>query len=205
MGKRGRPATLIDRKVVIETALRIIDAEGIGAMSMRRLAAELNVTGPSLYYHFDSKEALLDEVGRLVIRGNKVPQVRPADWREAVIQGSLKFYAALRQHPRASPLMIDRRARQFGADWWEYVTSLLHEGGVDDALVMPMLEGLEALTIGEALFENSAAPDAVAFGPDTLAERPNLAKSVESDTFSKDERFEAMVRAFVNGWPIRPR
>ena len=56
----GRPKqALISRRKTLEVALRIIDEEGLDALSIRRLGDELNVRGISLYHHFPSKEHIL--------------------------------------------------------------------------------------------------------------------------------------------------
>jgi TetR/AcrR family transcriptional regulator, tetracycline repressor protein len=49
----------LDPEVVIEAALRLADAEGLDAISVRRLAEQFQVTPMALYWHFDDKEALL--------------------------------------------------------------------------------------------------------------------------------------------------
>jgi AcrR family transcriptional regulator len=55
MSAMPRPRTpLLSVGRIVETALTLIDAEGPAALSTRRLAAELGVSGPSLYNHFRS-------------------------------------------------------------------------------------------------------------------------------------------------------
>jgi TetR/AcrR family transcriptional regulator, tetracycline repressor protein len=59
---RGRPRR-IDPEVVLRLTLAIADREGLKAVTMRRLAAELGVTPMSLYRHFADKDALLGGIG----------------------------------------------------------------------------------------------------------------------------------------------
>src|SRR5690242_17679722 len=61
MARPRRP--MLSRALIIETALEIIDREGLDALSTRRLATELAVRAPSLYNHFATKEEILDAVG----------------------------------------------------------------------------------------------------------------------------------------------
>ncbi|MEV7024427.1 TetR/AcrR family transcriptional regulator [Kitasatospora sp. NPDC093558] len=64
----ARPRTpLLSRERIVAAALRLIDAEGLDALSTRRLATELSVSGPSLYNHFATKDDLLDAVVDTVI------------------------------------------------------------------------------------------------------------------------------------------
>ncbi|MER7579274.1 TetR/AcrR family transcriptional regulator [Kitasatospora sp. NPDC097691] len=64
----ARPRTpLLSRERIVVAALRLIDDEGLDALSTRRLATELSVSGPSLYNHFATKDELLDAVVDSVI------------------------------------------------------------------------------------------------------------------------------------------
>ncbi|MFJ9604841.1 TetR/AcrR family transcriptional regulator [Kitasatospora sp. NPDC101176] len=64
----ARPRTpLLSRELIVAAALRLIDAEGLAALSTRRLATELSVSGPSLYNHVATKDELLDAVVDSVI------------------------------------------------------------------------------------------------------------------------------------------
>lgn len=64
----ARPRTpLLSRERIVDAALHLIDTEGLDALSTRRLATELSVSGPSLYNHFATKDELLDAVVDSVI------------------------------------------------------------------------------------------------------------------------------------------
>ena len=54
------------REAIIRAALRLIDAEGMDALSTRRLASDLGIRGPSLYHYFEGKDALLTGVRELL-------------------------------------------------------------------------------------------------------------------------------------------
>jgi AcrR family transcriptional regulator len=56
------PRAGLDRGRVTDAAVAIADAEGIGAVSIARVAAELGVKGPSLYNHVASRDALVRDV-----------------------------------------------------------------------------------------------------------------------------------------------
>ncbi len=57
---------LLSRDRIVGTAGALVDAEGLAALSTRRLAAELGVSGPSLYNHFRTKDEILDAVADAV-------------------------------------------------------------------------------------------------------------------------------------------
>lgn len=67
MCRMARPRKpLLSRERIVEKASALVDAEGLDAVSTRRLAAELGVSGPSLYNHFRNKDEILDAVADAV-------------------------------------------------------------------------------------------------------------------------------------------
>ena len=72
------------RSEVVDTALRLLDDYGLADLTMRRLARELNVSPGALYWHVDSKQALLGAVADRILRS--VAAVEPGDeWRDAML------------------------------------------------------------------------------------------------------------------------
>src|SRR4051812_25198547 len=55
----SRSRVTLDRATIVQTALALLDEVGMDGLSTRRLAAELGVKGPSLYWHFKNKNELL--------------------------------------------------------------------------------------------------------------------------------------------------
>jgi AcrR family transcriptional regulator len=60
--RRGGPRSRLTREKVLRAALDFVDANGLAALSMHKLGAELGVQGMSLYSHVESKDALLDGI-----------------------------------------------------------------------------------------------------------------------------------------------
>lgn len=58
----------LTRAVIIEAAFEVLDRVGIDGLTVRALAAQLGVKAPALYWHLDSKQDLLDEMGTEVTR-----------------------------------------------------------------------------------------------------------------------------------------
>ena len=67
------PRTPLTRDRITEAALRLMDAEGLDAVSMRRVAREVGVEAMSLYNHVRDKDDLLNAVIERVMRGVPVP------------------------------------------------------------------------------------------------------------------------------------
>ncbi|WP_031066912.1 TetR/AcrR family transcriptional regulator [Streptomyces sp. NRRL WC-3742] len=114
----ARPRTpLLNRERIVTAALRLIDEEGLAALSTRRLATELSVTGPSLYNHFATKDELLDAVVDSVIGevdlsmfGEPAPQ--PEDWAQALRDWARSYRAALAAHPNIVPVLAQGPGRR---------------------------------------------------------------------------------------------
>ena len=75
-----RKAAALSRDEIVRTAIRVADAEGADAVSMRRIARELNAGTMSLYWHIVSKEELLDLMLDTV-QGDRENPEPSGDWR----------------------------------------------------------------------------------------------------------------------------
>lgn len=74
----------ITREQIVATALELLDAQGMDALTVRALATALDVRAPALYWHVRNKQELLDEMATEVMRrvGIALSAVGPgADWR----------------------------------------------------------------------------------------------------------------------------
>ncbi len=102
--KRTAPAGLGLGKIV-QAAIRLLDEDGLGRFSMRRLAAELGVTPMSVYWYVETKDDLL-EIALDEVMG-EVPLLEgvEADWREVVRELAVGYRRMLVAHPWASRLM----------------------------------------------------------------------------------------------------
>ncbi|RKR85842.1 TetR family transcriptional regulator [Micromonospora pisi] len=103
---------LLSRQRIIETAANLIDAEGLGAFSTRRLAAELGVRGPSLYNHFATKDEILDAVADSITAQVDVSSFGHGDWRDALRQWGLSYRSALAAHPNIVPHLAQGPGRR---------------------------------------------------------------------------------------------
>ncbi|MDP9796589.1 AcrR family transcriptional regulator [Catenuloplanes nepalensis] len=96
---------LLSRERIIATATALIDEEGLGAVSTRRLAAELGVRGPSLYNHFATKDEILDAVADSIIEHVDTGVFADRPWPEALRTWGHSYRAALAAHPNIVPHM----------------------------------------------------------------------------------------------------
>jgi AcrR family transcriptional regulator len=102
---RREPLT---RTRILEVATRVMDADGLEAVSMRRLGRELGVEAMSLYNHVPSKEALLSGILETVMGQFELP--RPGgDWLERLRDLALAYRRLLLAHPNVLSLFAEHR------------------------------------------------------------------------------------------------
>jgi TetR/AcrR family tetracycline transcriptional repressor len=74
----------VNREIVVQTGLKLLHEVGLEQLTLRRLAKELKIQAPTLYWHFKSKEALMDAVATLVLAEGApglVPSKSASDWK----------------------------------------------------------------------------------------------------------------------------
>lgn len=114
MCRMARPRKpLLSRERIVACALALVDAEGLQAVSTRRLAAELGVRGPSLYNHFRTKDEILDAVADTVCAQVDVSMFEDGTgWREALLSWARSYRAALSAHPNIVPFLAQGPGRR---------------------------------------------------------------------------------------------
>jgi len=98
--KRGSKVRLT-RERLVATALRIADAEGLEALSMRRLGSELNVDPMAAYRHLPNKKALLTGIVEQVLADADVETSGADPWQEQFLQIARAYYVAMASHSPA--------------------------------------------------------------------------------------------------------
>lgn len=94
-----------------QAGLEIIDADGLEALSMRRLAEHLGVRAASLYNHVATKDDLLQEIANGVMAAVDVSGF-DVDWATGLRMWARSYRSALAAHPNLVPLLAtgpDRR------------------------------------------------------------------------------------------------
>jgi TetR/AcrR family tetracycline transcriptional repressor len=121
----------LSRDTVTERALAMADADGIEALTIRRLATDLGVTPMALYWHFEDKERLLDGVAELVLSQVTLPaddESRP--WDERLREVLDQLLAVLAAHPSVTDVVKTRILQsEPGLELTERVLGLLRGAG----------------------------------------------------------------------------
>jgi AcrR family transcriptional regulator len=124
----------LTRERVIEAALRVMDEEGLEAVSMRRVAREVGVEAMSLYHHVDDKEDLLDGVCERVMAEFDFPDAVD-DWQENCRRGARAWRRLLQAHPAVMRLFAEQRGPVRSIESMrptEYALRLLRGCGLTD-------------------------------------------------------------------------
>ena len=177
---RGRYGRL-SRERVLSSALDLVDREGLSALSMRRLGAELGVEAMALYRYADSKDALLDGLVEALhlkleerLSGEEVPEAKPGPsaWRAELHRIARATYDVCVTHPRAVPLLATRMlavplAQRPAAVLRDHerVLALLREAELDDAHIAAAFQAYTAWLLGyvsaelQPMVDNPDEPD----------------------------------------------
>ncbi|WP_431963249.1 TetR/AcrR family transcriptional regulator [Actinacidiphila sp. bgisy160] len=198
---------LLSRERIVATALALVDAEGLQAVSTRRLAAELGVSGPSLYNHFTTKDEILDAVADAVVGEvdlSMFDDVR--DWRDALVTWARSYRAALAAHPRIVPFLAQGPGRRpAGLRMADAVFGGMTAAGWPPAHATRVGALMRYFVAGSALgsFARGFVDDPSAYDP---ADYPHLGQAhllAERQQRVDEGAFETGLRALVDGLAVQ--
>ncbi len=178
--------------------MRLADREGLAALSMRRLGAELGVEAMTLYHHIPSKDALLDGMVEQVASEAVPAEFEPASWQEAMRDYAYSLLAALCAHPNVVPLFVSRPATTpRNLHTMEAALRSLHAAGFELPRALDVVRSLTGFILGHV------ATQLVSDGPGAGGEagRPAASPTIDSDAYPLlsealrvDEERDAMAR-----------
>ena len=185
----------LTREAVLRRAADVADADGLPALTMRRLADELGVEAMSLYHHVAGKDALLDGIADLVFEevlasaasaGPGADAVREASvrWQDAVRARILGARTAMLRHPWAPLVIASRPAIGFAASRHvDDLVGLMRAGGLSHDLIHHGLHALGSRLYGftqEVGAPDPSAAEARAAARAMIDRLPNLAAMLEA-------------------------
>jgi AcrR family transcriptional regulator len=209
MAKRTRAGRAgLSRTQVLDGALDLVDRDGVAALSMRRLGAELGVEAMTLYHYLPNKDALLDGlVERVMARA--IPDGVTGPWDHALTDFAGALRATLLRHPGVVPLAATRPATTPATlRVVEESLNLLCEAGFPLGRALDTLNTLMLFVIAHVAAEVSTTPlnEAAAAGSQShvaaLDERqfPLLTAAARTSTGTDDTaRFRFAITALIHG------
>ncbi|MDX6646685.1 MAG: hypothetical protein QOK40_2412 [Miltoncostaeaceae bacterium] len=208
-GRRGA----LSREDIVSAALALVDAQGLGALSMRRLADRLDVATMSLYRHVRNKAELTDAMVDHVYVGLRIELDGDDPWAERVLRLSQIVRSQLLAHPAIVPLALQQLGSgPHGLRLGEAIYAALGPAGFPDEAVVGATYALLVYILGFVALEiprsgaGAGSTDEVVrrmqgfFGSLPPAEFPHHVRfAPELARFTGDERFEFGVRTFLVG------
>ncbi|MGE4429920.1 MAG: TetR/AcrR family transcriptional regulator [Sphingobium sp.] len=144
---------LIIPQTVVEEATRILEKDGLEALSIRMLAARLKVNSASLYHHFASKDEILMAVVRAALRDVVMPPVAE-EWEIWVAENAVAYRRLLVAKPYIIPLLL--RGIHPHTVAYAIADAKLSEAGVPDHVRPEFLLVLDMTALGSALISVTA-------------------------------------------------
>ena len=182
--RAGRPRVgqeALTRVRILDAALRLVDEEGMGALSMRRLAGELGVDPMAIYHHVPNKKAVLSGLVENVFSEMRVPDGtgREGGWKERVRVWARDFRALVLAHPNLVSYLVSNPDAVATAtlESTEELYAAFEEAGMQPGTVVRATDLIVDYVNGFALAESSGALG----GPDERREMLNLLDSLPED------------------------
>lgn len=198
------------REEFVTAAVRIVDAEGLEALTLRRLGAEVGVSFTAVYTYFSTREdliaALVDAVSSDVIAG-VVPQGESV--RAQLIAISMATRRALSKHPRLAAVYVSDQSDAAGGNAaTRAVAELLEQAGLQGRDVVTAYRVIESYVFGSTIFDLGAAPNHLGIRRRRYLEVGHMAfRSVASSEKAigrhNDESFERGLEILLDGLGIR--
>lgn len=86
----------LDESRVLDAAFRVLEAHGFAGLTIRRIADELGVKNPALYWHFKNKQEIVNGMaGRLLDRMVERTSLPPSGWREWLVEAAQRYRQSL--------------------------------------------------------------------------------------------------------------
>ncbi|MBB5791162.1 TetR/AcrR family transcriptional regulator C-terminal domain-containing protein [Jiangella mangrovi] len=204
MGKarvQGRHAGLT-RDQVLEAAVRLVDRDGVDALSMRKLAGELGVEAMTLYHHVRNKQGLEDAIVEYVLAESLGPPRESAPWQEVVAGHADELHRGLTRHPGAVVLFASRPAiTPATLAVLEGVLRVLRDAGFAPRTALHLVYAVASAVVGQHLAYATAPaeppPDAGALADAGL---PVFAAALADGPVTVESRLEITVTALIAGF-----
>jgi AcrR family transcriptional regulator len=152
-----KPSLSLDR--IVAAGIELADADGIGAVSMARVAERLGFTTMSLYRHVDSKEELLLLMMNTALGEPAHPDAPFADWRDGLERWAAELMDVLQRHPWGLHVALSPVMGRSQLAWLDYGLRALADTGLAEAEKAAVILLLNGYVFWQArLLEEIAQP-----------------------------------------------
>jgi AcrR family transcriptional regulator len=153
VSRRGGPVRpALSRAAIVEAALAVADRQGLDAVSMRRVADELETGASALYVYIQNRDDLLEAMFDHAMAGVAGAELPGGDWRERLSWLLLESISTASGHGGLARVALTTvPAGPNAIAMTRRVRTLLAEGGLDEATIPAALDLLALFVIGAAL------------------------------------------------------
>jgi TetR/AcrR family tetracycline transcriptional repressor len=161
--RSGRPRAgqeVLSRRRILKAALRLVDEEGMDALTMRRLGTELGVNPMSIYHHLSGKDAVISGLVELVFSGMRVRYPDGSPWQDQVRAWAEAYRDLVRSHPNLVLEIVSNAAAVTEAVLLvnEPLYAALDEAGLPPAEVVVVADSVVDFVHGFAIAEGAQPP-----------------------------------------------
>jgi len=193
----------LSRETILDAALAIVDAEGLDALSMRKVGEALGVEAMSLYNHVPNKAAMLDGLYERILSTVEPPPAART-WMDHVRHQGRALRAALAAHPNAIPIFTTRPATtRASLARLEENLAVLRADGLPPMAALGIVQTVFAFVVGHSSWslgprvDASAPPNYAALDPNDF---PNVrAVAARMEHYDVEHEFESGLNALVLG------
>lgn len=146
----------LNRERVLAEALRLVDEEGLSALTMRALGGRLGVEGMAVYNHVPGKAALRAGIGELLWVELERSAAPEADWRRSMRALAAAVRQLAREHPHAYPLLMTPGWPAPGLRLFASQLHTLQAAGYDETRAAEILRAVFSYAYGYAMMELSS-------------------------------------------------
>src|SRR5579875_2721285 len=193
----SRRKSRLTRERIASIALAIADKEGFEAVSMRRVAQELNVGTMSLYYYVKTKDDLVAVMDDALMAEPLLPSL-PKGRKRAILEIAKRTHALLIRHPWALTAMLSAPPGLNSMRHMEQCLEALAETSMTGAEKLMMLAMVDDFVFGHALREaadHSAVVDEFAAAQLQTGAFPRLVEVFgDGWIYGQGDRFEQALR-----------
>jgi TetR/AcrR family transcriptional regulator, tetracycline repressor protein len=186
----------LTRQTLIEAGLRLLDEVGLDGLTVRRLAAEFNVKSPALYWHFKTKQELLDGMADAIVTAPGMGPPRDGEsWQDWLFRRAHAYRDSLLAHRDGARIVVQSSTRSASTiQAFDAELAAMVDRGFTPVLALRTISAITFYVNGFVLQEQTATR-----GPrPDLASAPTLAKAAMAGGSSEDF-FDHGLRALLSG------
>ncbi|MEO6396684.1 MAG: TetR/AcrR family transcriptional regulator C-terminal domain-containing protein [Devosia sp.] len=207
----------VTRDDIVHTAIQLLNEVGLDGLTLRRLATELGISAPTLYWHVRDKRSLLDLMAEAMIhdfRATLPPMPEGLDWWEKIAEGMRRQYQALIHYRDGARVVAGNRPTDTALPEIESFLKLWVEAGFSPSEALASVLSFGDFVAGSALEyqaeverRKEQGSDALALYWEKMRDYPTLRAAAEGRVAAMQGKartaFDHGLDLFISGLRVR--